>query len=159
MNYKFSALVHLAFRTFALLSTQFGPLFLVCSFQSRNLSSISIWPSPRLLHNCEVDHFVAFLFIFPVLPYPVGSAKTDTPELQRIVTRLLEDNVICPKIIHLRRDIISKMVAPGTDSYIPARLKDGIPIIPITQPSSDFPRCSVKVKVPCPIIGHYLGRL
>jgi hypothetical protein len=77
-----------------------------------------------------VDHFVAFLFIFPVLPYPVRPANTDTPELQRIVARLLEDNVICPKIIRLRRDIISKVVALGTDSYIPARLKDGIPIIP-----------------------------
>jgi hypothetical protein len=95
------------------------------------------------LHNCEVDHFVAFLFIFPVLPYPVRPAKTDTPEL---VARFLEDNVTCPKITRLRRDIISKMVAPGTDSYIPARLKDGIPIIPIIQPSSG---CSVIILADC----------
>jgi len=65
---KFSALVHLAFRAFALLSTQVLFLCFWYALKSiRNLSLISIWPSSRLLHNCEVDHFVAFLFISPVL--------------------------------------------------------------------------------------------
>jgi hypothetical protein len=84
------------------------------------------------------------------------SPKAGTPKLQRIVARLLEDNVLRPKVIHLRRDIISNTVAPGTNSYIPAKLKDSTPSPPSNHRLSQMPG---KVKAPCLMIDYYLGRL